>query len=120
MCNEVTVKIKRIITYVLVGISFTSIMLATGIKEVANWWDIAKPFFVVWFIALVVALLIANINQIRRVSYPTLVCISSWAYKHRVITTKFTQNTYKLYRWKNSSYEALYDYVQDLFDLMYN
>lgn len=119
MHNEVILKIKRIITYVLVGISFTSIMLATGIKDVTNWWDIAKPFFIVWGITLVVALLIANINQIRRVTYPALVCVSSWAYEHRFVTTQFTHNTYKLYKWKNKSYSALYDYVQDLFDLMY-
>jgi len=120
MAHGTTIKLKAIITYILVGISLTSILLASGIKEVANWWDIAKPFFAVWFIALVIALLIANINQIRRVTYPTLVCVSSWLYKHRFLTTKFTQNTYRLYKWKNKSYSDLYDYVQDLFDLMYN
>ena len=119
MCNEVSMKIKKIITYMLVAISFTSIMLATGIKDVTNWWDIAKPLFVVWLITLMIALLIANINQIRRVTYPTLVCVSSWAYKHGLVTTKFTQNTYRLYKWKNKSYSDLYDYVQDLFDAMY-
>lgn len=120
MCNEVRMKIKTIISYILAAISFISIMLASGIKEVANWWDIAKPFFGVWFITLAIALTIANINQIRRVTYPALVCICSWTYKHKLITTKFTQNTYKLYKYTHRSYSELFDYVQDLFDVMYN
>lgn len=120
MTDEVILKLKSIITYILVGVSLVSILLATGIKETSNWWNIARPFFAVWFITLVIALFITNINQIRRVTYPTLVCISSWAYKHKILITKFTKNTYKLYKWQNSSYSNLYDYVQDLFDLMYH
>ena len=119
MVNEVLMKLKNIFTYILIGISFSSILLASGIKDVANWWEIARPFFAVWFITLTIALAIININQIRRITYPTLVCISSWAYKHKLIMTKFTKNTYKLYKWQKKSYKNLFTYVQDLFDMMY-
>ena len=108
---------KKVVTYILVFISMTSIFLASGIKDVANWWDIAKPFFAVWFIALVAALTIHNFNYVRRVTYPVFVCICSWVYKHKILKTKFTHNTYKLYKWQNRSYRNLYMYVQNLFDV---
>ena len=41
---------KKIITYILGLTAITSMFLATGIKEVANWWDIAKPFFIVFIV----------------------------------------------------------------------
>ena len=47
-----TTRIKRGITYLLISISLASILLASGIKDVANWWEIGRPFFIVWFITL--------------------------------------------------------------------
>ena len=111
---------KKIITYILGAISIASAFLASGIKDVANWWEIARPFFIVWFIALTVALLINNWNYVRRITYPVLVCSSSWAYKHKIIVNKFTRDTYRLYKWQNKSYRNLYEYVQDVFDVMYD
>lgn len=109
--------IKKIITYTLYIVSGVSILLASGIKQVANWWDIAKPFFAVWFIALSIALILSNVSKIRRITYPVFVCLSAWSYKHKIIMTKFTRDTHRLYKFKNSSYRKLFEYTQNLFDL---
>lgn len=110
---------KKIITYTLLGVSLTSVYLASGVPDVTNWLDIAKPFFIVGLSTLIAALTLIYINDIRRVTYPGLVCISSWLYKHKIIKTEFTKNTYRLYKWKNKSYKDLFEYVQGLFDMMY-
>ena len=111
--------VKNIVTGFFGTVSLASIYLASGISEVPNWWELAKPFFVIGFISLVVALVIYNINHIRRVTYPALVCLSSWAYKNKIVKTKFTKNTYRLYKWKGRSCRNLFGYVQQLFDVMY-
>lgn len=113
-------KLKKLISYILYAVSTTSIVLASGIHQVKDWWEIARPFFAVWFICLIVALTISHIETIRRYTYPTLVCVCAWSFKHKILMTKFTRNTYKLYKYKNRSYSELFDYVQDLFDVIYN
>ena len=110
---------KKIITYILYFISFSSILLASGIRDVSNWWELAKPFFAVWFITCFLALTLSYSNQIRRVSYPSLVCLNAWLYKYRILHTNFARSTYRLYKHKGNSYSNLFDYVQELFDLMY-
>ena len=110
---------RKIIAYILYFISFASIILASGITNRADWWNIAKPFFAIWAITLIVALILSYPNRIRRVIYPAFVCVSSWAYKYRIVNTKFAKNTYLIYKLKGRSYTNLFDYVQDLFDLMY-
>lgn len=110
---------KKIITYILYFISFSSIMLASGIKDVANWWELARPFFAVWFITCILALTLSYTNKIRRVSYPAFVCLNAWLFKYRIVNTEFARNTYRLYKYTGNSFDNLYDYVQELFDLMY-
>jgi len=108
---------RKIITCILYGIALTSLILATGVKEVANWWEIAKPLLLVFVISAFLALTISNIDNIRRVTYPSFVCLCAYLYKNKIIMTRFTRNSYRLYKFKNRSYCDLYDYVQDLFDL---
>jgi len=110
---------KKVIVYILMGVSLTSVFLASGIPDVSNWLEIAKPYFIVWAVTLVLALTIIYFNEVRRITYPSLVCVSSWLYKHKLLKTEFTKNTYRLYKWQNRSYKNLFEYVQDLFDLMY-
>jgi hypothetical protein len=110
-------KIRQIVTYILSAVSFVSIYLASGIKQVANWWDIARPFFIVWLLSLTLALLISNWNFVRRITYPTIVCVSAWAYRHKILKTKFGRNTYKVYKTQGKSYRKLFDYTQVLFDI---
>lgn len=109
--------LKKIVISTLYIISFTSILLASGIKQVANWWDIAKPYFAIWFISTLLAVCITYFNQIRRVMYPAIVCISAWLYKHKVLMTDFTRNTHRVYKMNHSSYKNLFNYTQDIFDI---
>lgn len=109
---------KKIITYILYTISLSSLFLATGVKEVANWWDIARPLLLICFITGAIAFAMSNADNIRRVVYPAFVCVCAWIYEHKIIRTKFTQDAYRVYKWQNKSYFDLYIYAQDLFDSM--
>lgn len=109
-------KLRKIVTYILYGISLISILLASGIKQVANWWDIAKPYFIVWFICLVVGLVIGNINYIRRYTYPAVICLLAWLYGKKIINTKFSKSTYQVYRYYGKSYGKLFTKVKEAFD----
>ena len=111
--------ISKIIKYALYIIAFSSALIASGVRESADWWNIVRPFFIVFAISITIALTMTYINKIRRVTYPIFVCMSAWFYKHNIIMTKFTRNTYRLYKWKNRSYKNLFEYVQNLFDIMY-
>ena len=108
---------------ILFGISCTTSIVSglavSAIRDSANWWEFTKPYFIVWVISTILAVILYNINYIRRITYPTVVCISAWAYKHKIIKTKFTQSTYRVYKWKNRSYKQLFGFTQDLFDAMY-
>ena len=110
---------KKIITYILYLIAISSAFLASGIKDIADWEIIARPFFAIFVISLSIALTLTFVNQIRRITYPVFVCISAWGYKHKVLHTAFAYKTYRLYTWKNHSYLDLFEYVQDVFDVMY-
>lgn len=109
--------IRKIITYTLAIVSIACIYLASGIRDVANWREIAKPFFIIWFITLAGSLILSNINNIRRFTYPAVVCLSAWSYKHKIMMTNFTRSTYRVYKAKNSSYSDLFNYTQTLFDI---
>lgn len=111
--------IKRIIFAISCTTSVISGLAVSAIRDSASWWEITKPFLAVWIISTILALTIYNINNIRRVTYPTIVCISAWAYQHKIIMTKFTQSTYRVFKWKNKSYKQLFGFTQDLFDAMY-
>lgn len=110
---------KKVITCILYIIGFSAYILASGIKDVANWLDIARPYFAIGTLCVAIALTLSNINNIRRVTYPLFVCMNAWFFKKKIIMTKFTRNTYRLYKVNNKSFKKLFIYVQDLFDLMY-
>ena len=108
---------NKIITYTLYGVSIISVILASGTPQVANWWDIARPYFAVWFITTALALCISHVDQIRRITYPALVCLSAWAYSHKIVINKYTRSTHRVYNMQNRSYRKLFAYTQDLFDI---
>ena len=110
---------KRFITGGLIGTSIISGLAVSGIKDSADWWVITKPFFIVWAISTALAAIILNFNQIRRVIYPAFVCMSAWLYKYQIIMTKFTRDTYRVYKLNSKSFKKLFGYTQDLFDAMY-
>jgi len=98
-------------------ISIFSAIMVAGVPNVANWWDLSIPYYLAFFISLIIGTCLTFTNQIRRVTYPILVCMSAWAYKHKIVMTKFTRNTYRVYQATHSSYGKLFDYTQALFDI---
>lgn len=108
-------KAKKLITYILGFISIASIFLASGIKEVSGWEHTARPFFLVWFATLMIALIINNINYIRRFTYPAIICLLAWLYKHNIMHTEFSKHAYRVYKYYKS-FGKLYMAVQDAFD----
>lgn len=107
---------KKVISYILYAVGFTAFILASGIKDVANWLDIARPYFAVGSVALALALIISNVDNIRRFTYPMIVCIWAWLYEHKIWKTSFSKDTYLVYKQFGKSYSNLYYSVQDAFD----
>ena len=111
--------IRKVITGILASISVVSGLAVSGIRESADWWIQTKPFLLVWFLSTTIAVFIYNFNYIRRIAYPAFVCISAWLYKHGIVMTKFTRDTYRVYKFNSRSFKKLFGYTQDLFDAMY-
>jgi hypothetical protein len=111
--------IKKFATGVLSSIAIISGLAASGIRESADWWVNTKPFFYICIISTAIAVLINNFNYVRRIIYPTFVCISAWLYKHGIVMTKFTRDTYRVYKHNSKSFKKLFGFTQDLFDAMY-
>ena len=107
---------RKIIAYILGSISTASILIASGIKDIKGWEVIARPYFIVWLVALVLAVVLYKWDSIRRVTYPALTCISAWLYEHKIIKTKFGKSTYRVYVYYGKSYSKFYEVVQDAFD----
>lgn len=108
---------RKTISYILYAIAFTCAIIASSVTEGVDWFERAKPFFVVWFICMVVGLTLGYRDSIRRVTYPIFTCICAWVYKHKIIMTKFTRSAYRVYKMQRSSYKRLYFYTQDMFDI---
>ena len=108
---------KKIISGILYIVSLCSGILGSCIKDVANWWDIARPFYLIFAVTMLAALCLTYTNQIRRVSYPALVCACTWVYKHKILMIKFTRSAYMVYQANHCSYGRLFDYTQLLFDI---
>ena len=107
---------KKIITYILYFVGFAAFILASGIRDVANWLDLARPYFAIGSVTLAIALVISNIDNIRRFTYPSVVCLWAWLYKHKIWMTSFSKDTYLVYKKLGKSYSNLYYSVQDAFD----
>ena len=107
---------RKIIAYILGSISMISILLASGIRDIKGWEVVAEPYFMVWFVTLAIALILYNLNSIRRFTYPAYTCVSAWLYDHKILRTKFGKSTYRVYVFYGKSYSKFYDVVQDAFD----
>lgn len=107
---------RKTIAYILYFVGFAAFILASGIRDVANWLDIARPYFAVGSVTLAIALVISNIDNIRRFTYPSVVCLWAWLYEHKIWKTSFSKDTYLVYKSFGKSYSNLYYSVQDAFD----
>jgi len=114
-------KVKRAVIGILYAVAFASAIFACGTDNVStNWWGIVKPLFITFIISITLATILHYSNEIRRITYPTLVCISAWAYQKKIILTKFARNANRLYKMNHCSFGRLFEYVQVLFDEVYN
>ena len=107
--------IKKLCAGVALLVSIFSAIMFAGVPNVANWWNIAWPYFAVCFIAMATAMMLTFPNAIRQVLYSIFVCMCAWAYKHKIIRTKFAKSAYKIYKMNHSSYSELYAYTKVLF-----
>lgn len=105
------------ISCILFAIAMTSGVLASGVPERADWFVIAKPYFIVSCISFILGILVGNLNSIRRYTYPLFTCACAWVYKHKLLMTKFTRSAFLVYKLQKSSYKRLFTYTQDMFDI---
>lgn len=110
------IQVRKLFSYISGAISLVAILLASGIKDTANWETIAAPFFWIWALSLCASLILYNWNSIRRITYPTIICIWAWAYEHKILSSTFSKHTYQVYVKLNKSYTKLYLVVQNAFD----
>lgn len=109
--------IKKIALIILYSTSVLSGFAAASVKDSVDWWQVTKPFLAVWIISTFLALTLTYINQIRRITYPVLVCVCAWAYKHKIIMTRFTRSSHRVFKMQHYSYKRLFEYTQDMFDI---
>lgn len=109
-------KIREIVSGIFGIVSFTSALLSSGVKECADWFNYARPFILFAVVTGLIALVIHKWNSIRRVTYPAIVCLWAWLYEHGVIKSKFSEDTYRVYKHLGKSYRRFYTKVQQAFD----
>lgn len=91
-------------------------VMVASVSEVPNWWDITKPWAIAFFVFVAIYIVSNNIDEIRRYTYPVLVCILAWGYNHKIIYGKFAKMSYIMYQKYNSNYYKLYTKIQNLYD----
>lgn len=108
---------KKIFTGICYIIGFSAIFLLSAIDSSENILKVGLPYIIIAILSLLTATFLMYMTEIRRVTYPALVCTCAWLHNTRLIKTRFTSNAYKVFKMQHRSYEDLYFYVQDLFDL---
>lgn len=108
--------IKKIIFGITAAISVFSTMVIVGIGEVDNWWELSKPWFIVFLISSAIGVISYNITEIRRYTYPAFVCLLAWLNEHKLLSTNFARQSNYIYRKNNRSYSRLFEITQYLYD----
>lgn len=106
----------------LIAVAFGTVALiaagfAAGTKEVANWYEIARPCIIIGIVSAIIAIALYNWEAIRRIVYPAIFCMWAWLYEHKLARSKFSRHTYKVYAYFGKSYKTFYKEVQGAFDL---
>lgn len=107
---------RKNIAGILGMISLVAAGFASGAKECVNWLSIARPYLIICAVLLGLAVVFYNWNRIRRVTYPAVICLWAYLYKHKILKTAFARSTYRVYSYFGKSYKRLYLKVQDAFD----
>ncbi len=104
---------------ILSGITFIFAMISatviTMVGEVENWWELTRPWVAVFVISVIAFMVIHNIDEIRRYTYPTFVVFLAWAYEHKLIANKMSYHSNIMLK-KHKSYSKLYSITQNLYD----
>lgn len=93
-----------------------SAVLGSQVKETTDWLIYAKPYIWVFIICMLISVLLVHWNQVRRVTYPAVICIWAWLYEHRILNSEFSRDTYRVYKHLGKSYSRLFNSVQTAFD----
>ena len=108
--------IRKFIVGISLSLTICSAMIIASVGEVDNWWVLVKPWFTVFVISAVVGIISYNLTEIRRYTYPTLVCVLAWANEHHLARSNFAKQSNFIYRKHNRSYSKLYEITQYLYD----
>lgn len=109
-------KIRNTVGLLFMVIGLGSAVIGSQVKETTDWLVQAKPFILVFIICMAISATLIHWNSIRRVTYPAVICLWAWLYEHRIWTTAFSRDTYRVYKYLGKSYSRLFDSVQSAFD----
>ena len=109
-------KLRRVISIILGIISCGALFFASAVKDMAECLTYELPLLIISLVAGILALVLYKWTSIRRITYPALICVWAWLYKHKLAKSEFSRHTYKVYVFFGCSYSKLYDTVQDAFD----
>ena len=107
---------KKILTGVSVITSIVSALVVAGIPDVVNWWELTKPWVIVFFTSTLFGLIINNLDLIRRYTYPAFICFLAWTYEHRLIRGKLPYQSNVILNKHKKSYRKLFEVTQYLYD----
>lgn len=108
--------LKRFVISMSIIVSTVSAVAIASVGEVDNWWQISSSWLVLFIVATSVGIITGNISEIRRYTYPAIICITAWAYEHNILVTKFARNSNIIFNKHNKDYHKLFQVVQDLYD----
>ena len=97
-------------------LSLVAAGFASGAKEGLNWLSVAKPYMIICVVTMTIAIVLYNLDNIRRVTYPAIICAWAYLYEHKILTSDFAKHTYRVYTYFGKSYRLLYLKVQSAFD----
>ena len=113
-------KIRNTFGLLFMIIGLGSAVIGSQVNETTDWLVQAKPFIWVFFICAAISAILIHWNSVRRITYPAIICVWAWLYKHRIWTSAFSRDTYRVYKYLGKSYRRLFDSVQSAFDYYLN
>ena len=62
---------KKIASGIMIGIATASALIASSVADVPNWWELTKPWVILFFSSVVFTYVINNWDLIRRYTQST-------------------------------------------------
>lgn len=107
---------KKIVSTISILIATISAIVVAAVPETANWWDLARPWTILFFSSVLFTMIVVNSELIRRYTYPSFICVLAWAYSHKLIKDDFAKHSYTIYVKNHKSYAKLFEVTQYLYD----